>query len=41
MRVRLKGDRYHPIVTVEKLKGKVPTVINVSGRRYVFDPKQK
>lgn len=35
---REKGDRYRPIVTVKKLKGNVPSVIEVSGRRYVYTP---
>lgn len=33
-----EGERYRPIVTIDKLKYKVPTVIIVSGRRYVYDP---
>lgn len=31
------GDKYRPIVTVKKVKGGVPSVLNVSGRRYVLD----
>ena len=31
------NDRYRPIVTIKKIKKKVPTVIEVSGRRYVHD----
>ena len=38
---RNKGDRYRPIVTIEKLKKGIPTVIRVSGRRYVYEPKDK
>lgn len=38
MREFKKGERYRPIVTIQKLRGKVPTVIKVSGRRYVYDP---
>lgn len=38
MRKFTKGERYRPIVTVDKVKGRVPTVIMVSGRRYVYDP---
>ena len=33
-----KGERYRPIVTVEKVRKSIPTVIKVSGRRYVYDP---
>ncbi|WP_019377693.1 hypothetical protein [Virgibacillus halodenitrificans] len=38
MRKFEKGEKYRPIVTIEKVK-KVPTIITVSGRRYVYDPK--
>lgn len=31
------SDRYRPIVTIKKVKKEVPTVIEVSGRRYVQD----
>lgn len=34
----IKGERYRPIVTVDKVKNGVPTVVTMSGRRYVFDP---
>lgn len=37
MKRYLKGDRYRPIVTIEKVKREVPTVLMVSGRRYVLD----
>jgi len=33
-----KGERYRPIVTVEKIRRGIPTVIKVSGRRYIYDP---
>lgn len=33
-----KGERYRPIVTVKKTRKGIPTVITVSGRRYVYDP---
>ena len=33
-----KGERYRPIVTVKKVRKNIPTVIKVSGRRYVYDP---
>jgi hypothetical protein len=36
-----RGDRYRPIVTVLKVKKSVPTVIRVSGREYVFRPKDQ
>ena len=31
------NDRYRPIVTIKKIKKDVPTVIEVSGRRYVLE----
>lgn len=31
------NDRYRPIVTIKKIKKDIPTVIEVSGRRYVYD----
>ncbi len=31
------NDRYRPIVTIKKIKKDVPTVIEVSGRRYVHE----
>ena len=31
------NDCYRPIVTIKKIKQEVPTVIEVSGRRYVHD----
>lgn len=31
------SDRYRPIVTIKKVKKEVPTVIEVSGRRYVLE----
>ena len=31
------NDRYRPIVTIKKIKKEVPTVIEVSGRRYVLE----
>ena len=34
-----KGERYRPIVTVEKARKGKPTVINVSGFRYILDHK--
>ena len=34
---RQKGDRYRPIVTIVKVKKDTPTVIMVSGKRYVLE----
>jgi hypothetical protein len=34
--MRVKGDRYRPIVTVLKVKKDVPSVIQVSGRTYIL-----
>ena len=31
------NDRYRPIVTIKKVKKENPTVIEVSGRRYVYE----
>lgn len=31
-----KGDKYRPTVTITKVKKDVPTVIEMSGRRYVL-----
>ena len=32
-----KGDKYRPVVKVTKVKKEVPTVIEMSGRRYVLE----
>lgn len=32
-----KGDKYRPVVTVTKVKKDVPTVVEMSGRRYVLE----
>lgn len=34
-----KGEKYRPAVTVLKAKNGKPTVIKVSGKRYVLDHK--
>jgi hypothetical protein len=34
---REKGEVYRPLVTVLKMKGKRPSVIMVSGERYILD----
>lgn len=31
------NERYRPIVTIKKVKKDIPTVIEVSGRRYVYE----
>ncbi|MEN2765809.1 hypothetical protein [Ornithinibacillus xuwenensis] len=36
-----KDDKYRPLVTIKKVKGKVPTVLHVSSRRYVYEPEDK
>ena len=38
-RVFVKGEKYRPIVTISKQKKGVPTVIEVSGKRYVLEHK--
>ena len=32
-----KGEKYRPTVTVTKVKKDVPTVVEMSGRRYVLE----
>ncbi|WP_416149405.1 hypothetical protein ACM26V_24705 [Salipaludibacillus sp. HK11] len=34
MTKREKGDKYRPVVTIQKMKHGVPTVISVSGETY-------
>lgn len=36
--IRRKGDKYRPVATVKKVKGETPTVLIISGRRYVYEP---
>ncbi len=36
-----KGDKYRPVVHIEKVKNGVPTVLKVSGRRYVLEHKDQ
>jgi hypothetical protein len=36
MKPREKGDTYRPIVTIEKVKNGLPTVIKVSGEEYIL-----
>lgn len=38
---RQPGDRYRPIVTINKMKKGKPTVLQISGRRYVLDHKDQ
>jgi len=33
-----KGEQYRPIVTVDKVRKGIPTVLIISGRRYIYDP---
>lgn len=40
-RIFKKGERYRPIVTVNKTKKNIPTVVYLSGRRYVYEPTDK
>jgi hypothetical protein len=37
----ISGHKYRPVVTVLKVKKGIPTVIRVSGREYVFRPKDQ
>ena len=41
MRVRKAGDKYRPIVHIKKVKKGVPTILQVSGRRYVLEHKNQ
>ena len=41
MRKFKKGESYRPIVRITKVKKDVPTVIVVSGRRYVLEHKDQ
>lgn len=38
MRKFEKGEQYRPIVRVDKVRNGIPTVVMMSGRRYVYDP---
>lgn len=37
LKIREKGEKYRPVVTVEKTKGEKPSVIIVGGERYILD----
>ena len=37
----VKGEKYRPIVHVDKVKKDVPTVLKVSGRRYILEHKDQ
>ncbi|MDQ0158983.1 hypothetical protein J2S77_000947 [Alkalibacillus salilacus] len=39
--MKQKGDKYRPVVKVAKVKKAIPTVVYISGRRYVYDPKNE
>ena len=40
-RKRKIGDKYRPIVHIEKVKKGVPTILQISGRRYVLEHKNQ
>ncbi|WP_177167339.1 hypothetical protein [Salinibacillus kushneri] len=40
-KTRTKGECYRPIVTVDKTKNGKPTVLKVSGERYIMDGKTR
>lgn len=40
-KVRKQGDRYRPIVTIDKVKKEVPSVVTISGFRYIRDDAQR
>lgn len=39
MSARKPGDKYRPIVRVKKVKKGIPTVLLISGERYILDHK--
>lgn len=41
MRKFKKGESYRPIVRIAKVKKDVPTVVEMSGRRYVLEHKDQ
>lgn len=38
---REKGDKYRPIVHIEKVKNGTPTVLQISGNRYILEHKNQ
>lgn len=38
MRPYKKGYKFRPIVEVLKTRGRVPTILMIDGRRYVYTP---
>ena len=40
-RIRKVGDTYRPIVHIKKVKKGVPTILKVSGRRYILEHKDQ
>ena len=40
-RERKTGDKYRPVVHIKKVKNKVPTVLQISGRRYILEHKDQ
>ena len=40
-RKRKIGDKYRPIVHIKKVKKGVPTILQISGRRYVLEHKNQ
>ena len=36
-----KGEKYRPVVTVTKVKKNIPTVVEMSGRRYILEHKDQ
>lgn len=38
---REKGDTYRPIVHIEKVKNGTPTVLQISGNRYILEHKDQ
>jgi len=41
MRKFKKGESYRPIVRIKRVKKDIPTVVEMSGRRYVLEHKDQ
>ena len=41
MKERKAGDKYRPIVHIKKVKKGVPTILQVSGERYILEHKDQ
>lgn len=39
MKERKAGDKYRPIVHIKKVKKGIPTILQISGERYILEHK--